>query len=157
MEKLKKSQDNMLKLLNAFLILSVFIGFIIGFFICFTIFNAHFDTPPASRDDFAPLYTQKHLLETDFSSILNMENVEFISSGSSKVVTLTSKKCNLIITFDNQLNVTSTREKDNSTPVIQAVALSFCIGLFCSFLLPVIVCGILLYILPKSIKENPEK
>lgn len=155
MKNSKNFLFNKLELFNALFILLVFIGFIIGFFICFTVSNARVDTTPASQEDFAPLYKQKQLLETDFSSILSMENVELISSGDSKVVTLTSKKCNLTIKFDSQLNVTSIREKDNSTPVIRVVLFSCWAGLFSALLLAIVlVCFIFL---PKSIKEKPGK
>jgi len=104
---------------------SIILGFVIGIIFPFN----RMDFTPASPDDFTQLYEQKEVLETDFYSILNMENATITPSTSSIEVILSSEECNLLLYFNKDFKIISSQKIDNSVSIYFVIFASILCGL----------------------------
>ena len=110
------------------------VGFIIGVVFAF----CNLDSTPASQNDFEPLYTQKEILENDFSSVYGMNNAKITISDDSNVVNLDSEECKLVLTFDKDFNLISTEAVDYSDSIGVVIFLSIITGIGFIFIFYVI-------------------
>ena len=119
--------------------LAILLGLIMGFIYVFTVL----DFKPATLEDFKPLYKQKQLLESDFSSVWNMDNVEINLLSDSKEIILCSTECDLLLEFDEQFKIISTKEIDNHISIGFGIFLSFAMGLAFMVALMMVFLGII--------------
>ena len=129
-----KQQSKSEKIADIFMLCLALVGFIVG--VIFTFCNT--DLTPASQKDFEPLYTQKELLENDFSSVYGMNNAKITISDDSNVINLDSEECKLILTFDKDFNLISTEEVDHSDSIGFTIFISIIIGFASIFMFYVI-------------------
>lgn len=146
-----KQQSKSEKIAYIFMLCLALVGFIIG--VVFTFCNT--DLTPASQKDFEPLYTQKKLLENDFSSVYGMDNAKITISDDSNVVNLDSEECKLILTFDKDFNLISTEEVDYSDSIGFTIFISTIMGIGSTFVVyAIFVVFLLVYVIIQVLCET---
>lgn len=149
-----KQQSKSEKIADIFMLCLVLVGFIVGVILTF----CNTDLTPASQKDFEPLYTQKELLENDFSSVYGMNNAKITISDDSNVVNLDSEECKLILTFDKDFNLISTEEVDHSDSIGFTIFISIIMGIASTFIFFVIfIVFLLAYLIILAVCETISK
>lgn len=103
---------------------------LIIFIVTMTYYISTTDFIPATSENYSPLYDQVDLLEKDINNLFSMDNATLDSS--IKNITLSSEECDLCLTLDNKVNITSIKEIDNCHSPIFIIPIIFC-SLFLSF------------------------
>lgn len=122
-----KQQKTFEKILDIFYYSTIIIGFIMGAIFSFNLM----DSTPASPDDFKPLYEQKEVLETNFYSVLEMENATIYFSDDFIEATLSSEECSLLLHFNKDFKFISSEEIDKSISIPIVILGSTFFGFLC--------------------------
>lgn len=135
-----KNQTRFEKILYIGVMIFSILGIIIGFTYSF---NSH-DHLKASPKDFDPLYEQKAQIEKDFACVIDMDNAQI--NKKEKIITLNSKECKLQMEYDNNHNIISFKEIDNSESLRKVIFLSVLSSVIWAVCLPgaIIVCLIII-------------
>lgn len=118
---------------NFFEVISI--KFIILFIICYILFSAFFiqgvNKNKATADDYKLLYEQAETIKSNFKSIKDMDNVRCTFTNNLKIITLESKRCSLVLFFnDDFTKINECTEQSDSVSVTYVLMLSFMFTLF---------------------------
>lgn len=105
------------------------------------------DYTPATEAEYAPLIKQCEKISKDFNIVYSYDNYKIVPDEKTDnvLITLSNEQCELICSFDKQLNLVAQEKSDKAYSIFKAILFSFC---FFSFVFNYAITAILTVIIP---------
>lgn len=143
---------NLLKEDYGFYAIIFIIAFALAFFLA-----SNLDMKPATENDYSKLQIQEDIIKKDFNSVYTLNNATIQINSENIVITLESKECNVISTFDKDLNYQTTAKTDHYYPwylgILMIGICSVVFALFFGYIINFIIMAIVKVIKKKSHKH----